>query len=315
MNCFNPSELRRFCAAVCVQLTVAVTLLILFPASCNAAEPVRLTFDGRVKRDPVVWPDGKIISYSTVTDEGVSRLMRLNLDDGTSALFHPESTLPDRELTVAADGSVYAYVYVTPDGQKASVIVKDSKRSAPITLEPGKFGLWPTLSPDGRYVALTIDGGPMVSVDITKIESSDPVKIEPKSEGAVLRLTEDGAGYGDLWPKYSPDGQQIVFSSRRDDDFEIYLQNADGTAQQRLTNSPGIDTHPSFSPDGTRIVFTSNRDRDYEIYTMKLDGSDVQRITDHPGRDDFASWYPDGKRLVIVSQRGGRYDFYSIQIP
>ncbi|MDA1017076.1 MAG: hypothetical protein O3A00_21785 [Planctomycetota bacterium] len=275
----------------------------------------RLTFDGRVKRDPVVWPGGKQITYSTVTNEGVSRLMRLNLSDGSTALFHPNESQPDRELTVSASGLVYAYVFVTPDGQRGRVIVNDARQSTKTILEPGKFGLWPTLSPDGSHVAFTIDASVMVAVDLAKLQGVGTVKIEPKTEGAVLRLTYPNVRYGDLWPKYSPDGRQIVFTSRRDDDFEVYLMNADGSAQRRLTDSPGIDTHASFSPDGKQIVFTSARDRDYEIYTMKLDGSDQRRITNHAGRDDFACWHPDGKRLIIVSQRLGRYDLYSIKLP
>lgn len=289
-------------------------LLIMVAPLC-AADPVRLTTDGRVKRDPVVWPDGKTITYSTVTNEGISRVMRLNLADGSTSLFHPDSTLPDRELTVNADGSVYAYVYVTTDGQRARVIIKDAARSSTLTLEPGLFGLQPALAPSGRQIAFTIDTGPLVAVDLARLEGMNTVKVEPKSEGAVIRLTAPGANYGDLWPKYSPDGRQIVFSSRRDNDFEIYLANADGTGQQRLTTSPGIDAHPAFSPDGTRIAFTSNRDRNYEIYTMKPDGTDLRRVTDHSDRDDFPSWYPDGKRLVIVSERAGNIDLYALDSP
>lgn len=283
-------------------------------ATSDEHEPIRLTTDGRIKRDPVVWPDGKSVVYSTVTDEGFSRLMRLSLVDGSTVLFQPESNLPDRELCVSASGSVYAYIYVTTDGQRGRVIVKDTSRSATMTLEPGAFGLWPSLSPDGRRIAFTVDAGPIAAVDLSKLEGSATLKIEPKTAGAVTRLTEEGARYGDLWPKYSPDGQRIVFSSRRDDDFEIYLMNADGTAQQRLTHSPGIDAHPAFAPDGERIAFTSNRDRNYEIYTMKLDGSDLKRITDNSGRDDFACWYPNGQRVVIVSQVDGRCDLYSISV-
>jgi TolB protein len=313
VTCFDNRS--RVGAPFFVVVTAIVLLSSKPPASSGAAEPVRLTFDGRVKRDPIVWPDGKQVTYTTVTNEGVSRLMRLNLSDGSTELFHPDENLPDRELTVSADGSVYAYVYVTPDGQRGRVIVKDTQQSTKMILEPGKFGLWPTLSPDGRHVAFTIDASVMVAVDLAKLQGSSTVTVEPRSGGAVSRLTYDDARYGDLWPKYSPDGKQIVFASRRDDDFEIYLMNADGSAQRRLTDSPGVDTHPSISPDGNRIVFTSARDRNYEIYTMKLDGSDLRRITNHPGRDDFACWHPDGKRLILVSQRQGRYDLYSINVP
>ncbi len=279
----------------------------------RAEEPVRLTFDGRHKRDPIVWPDGKSITFSTVTDDGISRVMRLNLDDGSLKLFHANEQLPDRELTVSADGAAYAHVYVTPDGQRGRVIV--TRATSKITLEPARFGLWPTLSPDGKHLAFTIDAGPIVSVDLDRLAGTNSIKIEPKSGEAIRRLSYDNTRYGDLWPRFSPDGRSIVFSSRRDDDYEIYVMNSDGSNQRRLTNQPGIDAHPSFSPDGKHIVFTSSRDQNYEIYTMLLDGTQLQRITHHPERDDYASWYPDGKRLLIVSQRQGQTDLYSLAMP
>ena len=40
---------------------------------------------------------------------------------------------------------------------------------------------------------------------------------------------------------------------------DVYVVNADGSAPQRLTSTPGIDTAPSFSPDGSKIVFESDR--------------------------------------------------------
>jgi TolB protein len=317
MTCFSVGVggIRFYLAAMLFVWGIGGALPSERYAHCTAAEPTRLTTDGRVKRDPMVWPDGRFVSYSTVTNDGVSRLMKLDLEDGSTKLFHSDESLPDRELTVSADGSVYAYVYVTPDGQRGRIIVKRTQPTTRVTLEPGKFGLWPTLSPDGRHIAFTIDAGALVSVDLTKLPGSPTLVVEAKTSGPVLRLTDADATYGDLWPKYSPDGRQIVFASRRDDDFEIYLMNSDGSTHRRLTTSSGVDTHPNFSRDGKRIAFTSARDGNYEIYTMNVDGSDMRRITVNPGRDDFASWHPDGKRLIMVSQRKGRYDLYSVDVP
>jgi len=41
--------------------------------------------------------------------------------------------------------------------------------------------------------------------------------------------------------------------------YEIYVMNADGTEQTRLTNDPALDSSPSWSPDGQKIAFLSNR--------------------------------------------------------
>ena len=113
---------RQSLASQCIAIAICFVAVGIIFDSVHAAdseeEIVRLTFDGRVKRDPVFWPDGHSIVYSTVTDEGYSRLMRLKLSDGSTQLFQPESNLPDRELAVSANGSVHAFVYVTTDGQR-----------------------------------------------------------------------------------------------------------------------------------------------------------------------------------------------------
>ena len=41
---------------------------------------------------------------------------------------------------------------------------------------------------------------------------------------------------------------------------DIWVMNADGSAQTNLTNTPGNDLNPTWSPDGTRLAFDSDRD-------------------------------------------------------
>src|SRR5436190_9367020 len=76
--------------------------------------------------------------------------------------------------------------------------------------------------------------------------------------GNLTRLTNNTAS--DSEPVWSPDGSQIVFTSNRPGNFEIYKMNADGTGQTRLTNKAAFDADPSWSADGTQIVFASDRD-------------------------------------------------------
>ena len=61
-----------------------------------------------------------------------------------------------------------------------------------------------------------------------------------------------------------PNGK-IAFRSDRDGNDEIYVMDADGTRQTRLTSNAASDSVPVFSPDGSRIAFSSNRDGDSEI--------------------------------------------------
>ena len=130
----------------------------------------------------------------------------------------------------------------------------------------------------------------------------------------TTRITDSGKDYG---PSWSPDGQRIAFTSRRDDpdhddsDFirHIYVKNADSSGTTRITDS-GKDYGPSWSPDGQRIAFTSTRhDRNHDnanfirhIYVTNVDGSDTTSITDS-GRDYDPSWSPDGQRIAFTSIR------------
>ena len=83
-----------------------------------------------------------------------------------------------------------------------------------------------------------------------------------------------------MWPSWSPDGGRITFSSIRDFNSEIYVANADGSGQTRLTDDPARDRAPTWSPDGVRVAFESYRDRKSDIYVMNADGSGLTRITD-----------------------------------
>ena len=95
----------------------------------------------------------------------------------------------------------------------------------------------------------------------------------------------DGVLGDDSMPDFSPDGRRIVFTSNRDQQAEIYVMNADGGNQKRLTRRPGDDWAPDVSPDGTRIAFTQLPGT---IWTMAADGSGLRKLT----RGVDADWRP-----------------------
>ena len=61
------------------------------------------------------------------------------------------------------------------------------------------------------------------------------------------QLTRNGAGADDVCPAWSPDGKRIAFASDRDGNLEIYVMDANGSNQTRITNDPALD----FAPDWT----------------------------------------------------------------
>ncbi len=94
---------------------------------------------------------------------------------------------------------------------------------------------------------------------------------------------------------------QIAFFSARDGNSEIYVMDADGKNQRRLTNHPAIDFSPSWSPDGKQIAFSSYRNGgNIQIFVMDSDGQHPIRLSDG-ANDKNPAWSPDGQKIAFSS--------------
>ena len=161
-------------------------------------------------------------------------------------------------------------------------------------------------------IAVVPAGNGSIAFASTANGNADIYVVDPAGGDDATRLTEDAAD--DTDPAWSPDGETIAFTSRRDGDAEIFVMNADGSAQTKLTDSPADDTEPAWSPDGERIAFTSRRDGDAAIYAMDADGRRVERITQSRQPDTHATWSPDGGTLAFQRGVGTRSDVYVIDL-
>ena len=101
---------------------------------------------------------------------------------------------------------------------------------------------------------------------------------------------------------WSPDGKRFALQRRVEENFEIFVMNADGSGLVNISNHPAFDGDPTWSPDGTEIIFVSDRDGDMEIYRMAADGSAVTRVTANEVTDMEPAWSSDGK-ICFISDR------------
>ncbi|MCE2398966.1 MAG: PD40 domain-containing protein [Gemmatimonadetes bacterium] len=100
-----------------------------------------------------------------------------------------------------------------------------------------------SLSDTTVTVAGVAAGNAMVTVT-----ARDPRGLAASQDFAVTvrylpeRLTDNSAD--DSEPAWSPDGTRIAFDSQRDDNYDIYVMDADGGSQTRLTDNSDLDISP-----------------------------------------------------------------------
>lgn len=167
------------------------------------------------------------------------------------------------------------------------------------------YDSYPEWSPDGKYILFTSNRTGMEQIYIMNADGLHE-----------YALTTDNKPNFD--PKWSPDGTKIVFVSLRNEkdiskcsdhylrtrlcNTEIYVMNADGSKQTRITNHLTADYEPVWSPDGTRIAFVSMRDElnykncelncNSEIYVVGIDPKKVTRLTNNQTNDSDPVWQP-----------------------
>jgi dipeptidyl aminopeptidase/acylaminoacyl peptidase len=96
------------------------------------------------------------------------------------------------------------------------------------------------------------------------------------------QLTGTQVNWGESRPVWSPDGTKIAFASEHDfpvDNTEIYVMNADGSGETRITHSPYRDDWPTWAPDGTKLAFAHGSLLYPEIYRINVDGSGIRLLS------------------------------------
>ncbi len=105
-----------------------------------------------------------------------------------------------------------------------------------------------------------------------------------------------------LGPRWSRDGNWLVFFRPISARGQIFRIRTDGTGYQRLTNNGRDCVDPDFSPDGTKIVYAVSPAGPF--YTMNADGTNEAQLPNVSGA--FPRYSPDGKK-ILYSNWGATY--------
>lgn len=122
----------------------------------------------------------------------------------------------------------------------------------------------------------------------------------------LRRLTRNTVD--DSHPVWSPDGRRIAFVRDRDwQTANIYVMNADGSAQRRLPptlfRQPWGGVELAWSPDWKKIAFVdsiANHVGAPDIFVMNADGSGLRNLTNTLATSFDFAWSPDGRRIAYL---------------
>lgn len=165
----------------------------------------------------------------------------------------------------------------------------------------------PTLTPASPIAT------PEASVPVGKIAFSS----RRDGNGEIYLLTRDGETNltndpaEDIESDLSLDGSKIVFASNREDSYNIYVMEVDGSGLTRLTDDAAGDFSPRWSPDDKLVAFS----RTGSLMVMDADGENVRQVTQaKPGPTAgpceagafLGGWSPDGQRLTFYAASSTR---------
>lgn len=131
----------------------------------------------------------------------------------------------------------------------------------------------------------------------------------------LVRLTNDPADDRD--PVWSPDGQRVAFSSRRDGNWELYILEIQTGEVRRLTDNLVYEANPSWSPDGVWLAYEGYYSGNLNIYFVKVDGSEGPvPLTGSPTPEFDPEWLPllPGRYIAYVSWKDGNQDIYVMSL-
>ena len=114
----------------------------------------------------------------------------------------------------------------------------------------------------------------------------------------------------------APGAQRIAFTrATAVDQADIWIADADGSGELRLTRDAGLEMSPTWSPDGTHVAFVSDRaGGNLDLYTVAVDGGAVERLTDSPGDEFSPAWSPDGETIAVTRSLDNRADIVLVGV-
>ena len=243
----------------------------------------------------------------------VSRLETLGAPVALASDVAVNAISASGQFAVSAEGSgTLVYIAGRPQDQAYPIQWMNAAGETQMLLAAPRLYHSPSLSPDGRFLAMSTGG--LVFGDLHVLDIS---------RGSLSQLTFNGQS--NTQPTWAPDGKHLAFVSKPDSRYILWWIRADGSGQPRkLLESADTLLFASFSPDGRHIAFSrTSMGTGGDIWILPLDLTDLDNprpgtpelFLQTPKSESGPVFSPDGKWLAYQSDESGRYEVYVRPFP
>jgi Tol biopolymer transport system component len=264
--------------------------------SAQGGPASEVTNDTAMDWSPVWSPDGRYLYFSS-NRGGSMNIWRVPIEERSGRVlgaFESVTTpsLYSGDLSFSRDGTLLAYAdrissyklrSVGFDATNGRSLGQPSPAAGPAEASD------PSPSQDGNWLAF-VSGRNQDDVFVVRTDGTD-----------LRQLTNDP--YRDLGPRWSSDGERILFFSNRSGRFQVWSINADGSGRKQLTEAADEMWFPVWSPDGKRVAAFDSKARNTSVFDATVPWSEqspqlLPVLNEMGGRFQVWSWSPDGRLLA-----------------
>jgi dipeptidyl aminopeptidase/acylaminoacyl peptidase len=203
---------------------------------------------------------------------------------------------------ISASGDLVYVPGGADKGERTLVWVDRNGKAEPFPL-PQRSYLHPRISPDGRQLAVEIEG------------PNHDFYVYDFARAVLSKMTTDGVSH---WPVWSPDGAKLAYRSGPMMAWRMWQIPADRSRSPEQLPGTGLSQNAeSWSPDGRAIAYTAlTPEAGSHIMVASLEGDHQSRpFADIKAPAGSPKFSPDGHWLAYCSNESGKAQAYVQAFP
>ena len=258
----------------------------------------RITNDLSDYRDLSVTADASLVAVTQLDQSASLWVLDFNRPDSARQItsgkydgFYGVDWMPDNLIVFSSSaGGNHNIWQIDTEGSNQKQFTSDTRSN-----------VWPSVSPDGRYVVFSSDRTGVLHLWRMNRDGSN-----------LLQLTNSG---GEDWPAFTPDGRSVVYTVIGGPDrFTIWKVPIEGGEPVRLTDRLALQA--AVSPDGKLIALSYRADAQalWKLVLIPIDGGLATQTFEIPQSVELPivlRWQPDGRALTYVDGTNGMSNLWS----